>query len=173
MDFSQNEEEAWSAAGYSTAEAKVFSSWSLRYPHLGALEQLSRDMVSLADSYRQSGDESSAQTALQMAVNLGQRLDGSAGQPLPSRNVSIAIEINTLRAMDPTSPYGAVGQTVNDRLNELSQQRGVVERLDQRGDEVGFSGRVSDPDWIIYKDRWRAFGEEAALQWLIGKYGQK
>ena len=65
MDFSQHEEEAWSAAGYSPAEAKIYSSWSLLYPHLGELNQLSRDMVSLATSYRQAGDESSAQAALQ------------------------------------------------------------------------------------------------------------
>src|SRR5712692_8792889 len=108
---------------------------SLLYPHLGELEKLSRDMVSLANSYRQAGDEPSAQAALQMAVDLGQRFDGLPAQPLPSRNVRLDIESIALRAMDPTSPYGSAGQTVNDRLNELAQQRAVVAELDRRGDE--------------------------------------
>jgi hypothetical protein len=173
MDFSQNEEEAWSAAGYSTAEAKVFSGWSLLYPHLGALEQLSRDMVSLVDSYRQSGDESSAQTALQMVANLGVGLDESPGQPYPSRKTRLDIERIALQAMDPTSSYGGAGQTVNDRLNELARQREVLDELEEQGDQIGLRQRVPDQDWITYKDRWRAFGEEAALRWLVARYGQR
>lgn len=173
MDFAQNEEEAWGAAGYSLAEAKVFSAWSLLYPHLAELNQLSRDMVSLANSYRQVGDETSAQAALQMAVNLSQRFDGLPGQPLPSRNVRLDIESSTLQAMNPTSLYGGAGQTVGDRLDELDQQRAVVTELEQLGEDLELRQKVPDRDWINYKDRWRAFGEEAALQWLIGKYGHR
>jgi hypothetical protein len=32
---------------------------------------------------------------------------------------------------------------------------------------------LSDQDYVTYKDRWMAFGEEAALRWVIGKYGQQ
>jgi hypothetical protein len=32
---------------------------------------------------------------------------------------------------------------------------------------------LSDQDWISYKDRWRIYGEEAALRWVVGKYGRK
>ena len=32
---------------------------------------------------------------------------------------------------------------------------------------------LSDQDWISYKDRWRTFGEEAALRWMVSKYSQK
>jgi len=32
---------------------------------------------------------------------------------------------------------------------------------------------MSDTDWIHYIDRWRSFGEVAAVQWVLGKYGQK
>jgi hypothetical protein len=31
--------------------------------------------------------------------------------------------------------------------------------------------RVSEQDWISYKDRWRSFGEMEALRWLTSKYG--
>jgi len=173
VDSAQSEEDAWSAAGYSVAEAKIFSSWSLLYPQLGELQTLGQDMVSLADSYRQAGDESSAQAALQMVVNLAQRLDGSPAQPLPSRSVRLEIESMALRAMDPNSQYGGAGQTVSDRLNELAQQQAWVNELEVRADKFELRQKVSEQDWINYKDRWRALGEEAALQWLVTKYGQK
>jgi hypothetical protein len=32
--------------------------------------------------------------------------------------------------------------------------------------------QLSEQDWISYKDRWRVFGEQAALRWIIQKYGQ-
>jgi hypothetical protein len=31
---------------------------------------------------------------------------------------------------------------------------------------------LSDQDYLTYKDRWMAFGEEAALQWVISTHGQ-
>jgi hypothetical protein len=173
MDFDQNEEEAWGAAGYSAAEAKVFSQWSLLYPHVGELEQLSRDMVSLANAYRQGGDESSAQAALQMIVSLGLRLDESLDHPYASRKTRLDIERIALQAMDPTSSYGGAGQTVNDRLNELARKREVLNELEEQGDQFALRQKVSDRDWITYKDRCRALGEEAALRWLVAKYGQR
>ena len=33
--------------------------------------------------------------------------------------------------------------------------------------------KMTEQDWISYKDRWRNFGEEAAGRWLINKYGEK
>jgi hypothetical protein len=173
MDFSQHEEEAWSAAGYSPAEAKIYSSWSLLYPHLGELNQLSNDMVSLATSYRQAGDESSAQAALHIAVDLSRRLDEAPGQPLPTRNVRLEIERIALEAMDPTDSCGPDGQTVSDRLNELAEHQAVTADLEAQADRFELRQKVSERDWINYKDRWKTFGEEAALQWLVGKYGQK
>ena len=143
------------------------------YPHLAELKELGRDMVSLANSYRQAGDAPSAQVALQMAVNLSQRFDGSPAQPLPSREVRLEIESMALQAMNAASPYGTAGQTVKDRLNELAQQHAVVTELERQGDEFELRQKVPERDWITYKDRWRAFGEETALQWLVGKYGQR
>ena len=172
MDFSQNEEAAWSAAGYSIAEAKIFSSWSLLYPHLAELKQLSRDIVSQAESYREVGDEASAQAALQIAVDLAQRFDRLPAQPLPSRSVSLEIESIALQGMDPTNSYGETG-TVDQRLQELEEQLAVVNELEEQGDQFQLRQKVSEGDWIDYKDRWTAFGEEAALAWLVGKYGQR
>ena len=170
-DSVQNDEEAWRTAGYSVAESKTLASMLLVLPHLIQLKQLSQEMVSLANSYRQTGDDASAEAALQMGFNLGQRLDGSPGQALISQLVGIAIQNIALRAMDPNSPFGNGGQTVKDQLDELTRQRAAIRELTSQFD--GLQHRMSDQDWISYKDRWRAFGEMAALRWMIGKHARQ
>lgn len=173
MDFDQNDEEAFRAAGYSVAEAKIFSGYTLLRSHVWELENLSKDMVSLAGSYRQAGDELTAQAMVQMALDLSQRFDGEPSQPYPSRKARLAIESIALEGLDPATPYGGDGQTVNDRLTELAQQRTTADELEDTADQFSLRQKVPDQDWITYKDRWRALGEEAALQWLVGKYGQQ
>lgn len=170
-DFVQNDEEAWRAAGYSVAEAQMVASFSLVLPHLDELRRLSQDTVSLANAYRQAGDDASVQAALQMGLNLGQHLDASPGLSLVSQCLGIAMQIHALNAMDPNSPYGSGGQIVKDRLDEVTLQRREIKELVQQFD--GVQQRMSDQDWISYKDRWKAFGEEAALRWMVSKYGQK
>jgi hypothetical protein len=138
-------------------------------PDLRELKQLGQDMVDLANSYRQTGDETSAQAALQMAVNLGQQ--ASTGQYMIDLDLGLKVERNALRAMDPNSPYGNSGQTVQDRLNQLTQQIAVGYELDKLADPL--LQTMSDQDWISFTDRARLFGEQAALRWLVNKRGQK
>jgi RNA polymerase sigma factor (sigma-70 family) len=170
-DFVQNDEEAWRSAGYSVAEAKTAASMLLLLPYLGEMKQLTQDTVSLANSYRQAGDEASAQAALEVTLNLGQRLDGSPGQSLLNELVGVAIQSIALRAMDPNSPYGQNGETVQNRLDQLAQQRTDIAQLTSQFDTV--QQQVSEQDRISYKDRWSSFGEESALRWLVNKYSQK
>jgi len=168
----QSDEEAYLAAGYSVAEAKTTAAMQLLLPQLKELKELSENLVNLSKSYQQAGDPASAQSALQLAANLGQRYGGSSpGEATISQLVGIAIERNALGAMDPTSAYGSSGQTVQDRLNQLSQQRATLYELAQQTETL--APTLSDQDWVVYKDRSKMFGEEAAERWLIGKYGKK
>jgi RNA polymerase sigma factor (sigma-70 family) len=173
LEFVQNGEEAYLAAGYSSAEAKTPASMELLLPQLAELKQLDRQIVDLAASYRQAGDDASARIALLMGANLGQRYNqpnGSPGEALVSQLVGIAIERIALNAMDPAAPYGSDGSTVKDRLDQLAQQDA---QLRSRSQQVSaMLPTMSDQDWISYKDRWRSFGEAAAEHWLISKYGR-
>jgi hypothetical protein len=73
--------------------------------------------------------------------------------------------------MDPNSPYGDSGQSVQDQLNQLTQQRAALKDL---GQQIGsLLEKVSDQDWISYYNRWMISGEAAAGQWPVNKYGQK
>lgn len=172
LDRLQADEEAYREAGYSVAEAKAFSSSQLMLPQLGQMKAAALQMVDLANSYRQAGDENSAQAALQMAASVGQRYgNGMAGESLSDQFVGIAIQRNALSAMNPTTPYGGNGQTVQDRLNELLQQRTMLKELDQQFQSV--QAKLSTQDWISYVDRCRTFGHVAGMQWAISKYNQQ
>src|SRR6185369_1487841 len=168
----QDDEEAYRAAGYSVAEAKAIPATQLLLPQLAQMKELSQNLNELAKSYRQAGDESSAQAVLRMAASLGQRYSiVSPGEPEISQLVGIAMERIALNGMDANSPYGNDGRTVKDRLDQLTQQNAEIRRLAQQTEAL--QSRMTEQDWISYKDRWRNFGEEAAGRWLINKYGQK
>ena len=169
MEFTQSAEEAYRAAGYSEAEAKMIAMTSLLLPHLAQMRDLGRNMAELASSYRQAGNQASAEEVLQMACNLGQRFDQATREPLISQLVGMAIERTALSAMDPATPYA--NGTVNERLDELTQQRSGMKQLTQQFN--GLQPMMSADDWSNYAERQRLFGEKAALEWLVGKFGQK
>jgi hypothetical protein len=166
-------EEAYLTAGYSPAEAKALGPEQLALmPDRGDLKQLAYDMVELAKSYQRAGDEASAQVALQMTANLGWRYEkGGPGQPTIDQFLGIMMERLALDSMNPNSPYGESGQTVRDRLSQLIQQKAALKQLVTQSEP--FRQTMTDQDWIGYTDRLKAFGEEAALRWVLSKYGPK
>ena len=172
MNFVQNAEEAYLAAGYSEAEAAAMAHAGLEpFPQLQPLRQVGYDLVDLANSYRQVGDEESAQAALQMGLNLGRRFDDSTWQHLLENEVGIAIQRSVLGAMDPNSSYGSTGQTVQDYFDTIVRQQKAFGTLGEHAN--GLLQTVSDQDVINYFNRVKLFGELPADQWLVNKYGQK
>jgi hypothetical protein len=171
LDFIQNGQDAYRAAGYPEVEARVIPSMSLILPQLAELKQLNFDMVDLANAYRQAGDESSAQAALQMDAALGERLCGSENTALITQLVGMAIESIALRQMDPNSTFDSSGQTVQERLDAITQKKTTLTQFGHELDQI--YENISSSDWISYHDRWYAFGEENAMMWLLNKYGKK
>jgi hypothetical protein len=168
----QDDAEAYLAAGYSMAESEQMASMQLLLPQLSQMKQLGIATMSLGNTYATSGDTTSAQAAYQMAASLGQQYaTPSAGEPAISQLVGIWVERNALQSMDPNAPYGDNGQTVQDQINQLTQQRDAMSALDAQAEPL--FPAVSDQDWIIYKDRWMMFGEQNAVQWVVNKYGQQ
>ncbi len=165
----QDDEEAYLAAGYSTAEAKMIGSGQVELPQLAQLKQLGVKIVELSNSYRQAGDDASAQAVLQMAAGLGQRY--SAEDCAISHLVGLAIERIALNAMDPNAPYGTSGYTAREQLDLLNQQKTAIGSLFKENEAL--FEQMSDQDWINYIDRDKAFGEEAARRWAVGKFRQK
>jgi RNA polymerase sigma factor (sigma-70 family) len=169
-DFVENAEEAWRSAGYTEAEAQMVGTWQLMLPHLAQLKDLNEQIVNLANSYGQSGDAASAQSALQMDINLGQQMNSSTTDPLITQLVGLAIERNALNDMDPNSPYGTGGLTVKDELAQLTQQSTTIKDMAKQVEAL--QETMTPQDWINYNERTKTFGEMNAMQWLFGKYGQ-
>src|ERR1700722_973996 len=170
-DFIRGNEEVFRNAGYSKAEAKLIAGGQLQLPQLVELKQLNRDIVDLAKADRQSGNEASAQSALQMDLALGKRFDQTPVESLLAQLVGIAIERNALNAMDSNSPYDNNGQTVKGQLAQLAQQEAALRKLIQQSGNLW--PKMSPQDWITYNDHWTTSGEEAAAQWIVSKYGRK
>jgi hypothetical protein len=172
MDRLLDDKEAYLSAGYSMGEAEVSSATQLLLPQLQQVKDLGLDLVDLSKSYEQSGDDASAQTTLEMAAALGARYATAApAETEISQLVGMYVERMALGAMDPGSPYGDNGQTVQDQINQLNQQRATLNDLnDQAGPLIS---SLSDEDYLTYKDHWIAFGEEGALRWVIGKFGRQ
>jgi hypothetical protein len=166
----QNAEEAYQSAGYSAADAKAVALGALQLPQLAQFKQVAQGVLDLAASYRQAGDEDSAQAAMQTVLNLGQRLN--TGQSTAIQDlVGMAIERLALSAMDPATPYGPGGQTVKDRIDDLVQQRQTIRALNQTAE--GLMTTLPEPDLVTFFDRQKVFGESPTLQWLAAKYAKQ
>lgn len=170
LDRIQGDEEAFRSAGYTEAETGMAATWGLTLPQLQQLRDAGQKMIELAQSYREAGDEASAQSALRMVVNLGEHFDGStgkAGVPLVAKLVGLAIERKALAAMDPAEPF-AGNQTVQERITQLTRQGDAIKALVKQIEPI--QSKMTPQDWIAYNSRTRAFGEENAIQWLTEKY---
>ena len=135
------------------------------------MKALAQNMVALAASYRQAGDENSAQGALQMAINLGGQLDGSPGTsvPLITRLVGMAVEQIAFNSMDPSSGYG--DGAVQQQLDQLAQRRAAITDLVKQSTPL--QAQMTAEDWLSFNQRKLSLGEENAMAWLISKYGPK
>src|SRR6185437_561559 len=167
----QDDAEAYMASGYSVADAKAASGLQLLLPQLQQVKDLGLDMIQLSKSYQQAGDSASAQAALQMAIDLGSRYSTpSPGEPAISQLVGQTLEIIALKSMDPNSPYGSDGQTVQDRINQVLLQKTALQDRSSKVESI--VPTMPEQDWISYRDRWLMFGEQNAEEWLINKYGK-
>ncbi len=166
-----NDNEAYLDAGFSVTDARTLSAAQLLLPQLFDIKDLGLNLLSLAQTYQQSGDTSSAQQAFQMAAALGQRYStAQPGEPEVSQLVGMWIEHQALGGMDPNTAVGDNGQTAQNQLDQLNQARATLKDLNDQAQP--YFDTMSDTDYMTYKDRWMAFGEEAALRWVINKFGQ-
>jgi hypothetical protein len=73
--------------------------------------------------------------------------------------------------MDPATAYGASGQTVQNRIDALLQQRQTIKTLNQSVEVLLTT--LPEQDLVTFFDRQKVFGESPTLQWLVAKYGKQ
>ena len=134
------------------------------------MKQLGVDLVSLANAYSQSGDPASAQATLRMAMNLGQNMTDQSSDPfLINQLVAMWIENNALKAMDPDSAYGNDGQTVQDQMDQIAQEKANIKAVADAA--MPLMPALSDQEMLNFENRRMMYGEVAAMQWVVNKYG--
>jgi hypothetical protein len=169
QDAIQSMEEAYRAAGYSEAESKAAATSGALLPHLAEMKQAGLGLIDLANTYRQAGDTASAQAALQMSLDLGQRLDDPNSMTLIQTLVGIAIQRKGLDAMAAAAPDAASGQAVQDQINALVQQRAAIRSMVSAVPMETWLPNATPEDVSAYFDRMRFSGEQKALQWLANR----
>ena len=87
-----------------------------------------------------------------------------------SQLVGFAVERMALGAMDPHASIGN-SQTVQDELNRIAQTRRAINDLDNQSKPL--MANLTDQDWVNFTNRRLLFGESAAMQWVLNKYGQQ
>lgn len=167
VDFIQNAEEAYIAAGFSVDEAKAIAATSALLPEQARLKQVGTELVELAKRYRQAGDEASAHAVLEMGLNLGLRLDQSAQPTLIQELVGIAIQKMVLNAMNPAGPYGDSGLTVQNQIEALNARRNAYKELTSKSEPL--LRTMSDQELARYFDRVKLFGDPAAMRWVLSR----
>jgi hypothetical protein len=168
----QDGEEALRSAGYPAAEANLLANHQMQLPQLVEARQLAGTLVDLAGSYRQSGDETSRQSVLSMALDLGRRFgEAQPGNLTIAQLVGFQIESQALGAMDPAAASGIGGLTVQNRIQQLGQQQEAM--LDRARQTNPLWAGLSEQDWISYQQRSATFGEDASKRWLVQKFGAK
>ena len=80
------------------------------------------------------------------------------------------MEKKALGTLDPATPYGSNGETVQVALDALNQQREGLKTLAKPLNETLLS-RVAESDLVSYYERQLLFGEQPAIEWLTTKYG--
>jgi hypothetical protein len=173
QDAIQSMTEAYQAAGYPEAESKLAAMSGALLPHLSELKQAGQSLIELANSYRQAGDPASAQAALQMGLDLGQRLEDPNSMTLIQTLVGIAVQRKTLDAMAAVAPDAASGQAIQDRVNALIQQREAIKAAAADGSLETWLQTASAQDVSAYVDRHRLFGEQNAMQWLANRSAKR
>jgi len=170
QDRMQADEAAYLAAGYAPGEAKMMANAFLTEAELPQFKELAQNLIGLATSYQQSGDQSSYDTALQIAADLGRRLDDPSGsESILHQLVGLSMETAALAGLDPAASSDTAGQTVQNRLDQLTQQKATLQTLTAQADPLWQT--LSDQDWIGFHAQLAASGEETALRWLVSNYG--
>jgi len=169
QDSIQSMAEAYLAAGYSEAEAKLAAVTGALLPHLAELKQDGVRLVELAKSYQQAGDSASAQMMLQMCQNLGQRLDDANSMTLIQQLVGIALERMSLEAATGMASDANSTQALQDGLKAVLQRRENIRTLASAAPIDEWVQTASPEDIIAYCDRERIFGEQKTLQWVANR----
>jgi hypothetical protein len=168
-----DEEDLFLSSGKSPLEASTESLSGMVEedgPELGALKQLAIGTGGLEKQYLAAGDANSAANLAQMGTTLGNQLEsGDSGKYLINQLVSMAIEANSLRPLDPNTSYDFLdGQTPAQVLQQLKDQKTALRELTVNSSAA--YPLMTPDEMTSYAERSKIYGEIGAMQWLVQQH---
>lgn len=169
-DFSEQilagTELAYRSTGMDEMTAQLAAMASLTRPTLTPLREVSQQLDGLKDEFIKTADFDAAEPAVIIGLNLGQKIQTSAPF-LIDQLVGITIEQGFLEQLDPLTQAGPNGQTAEERLATLEQDRQTIKAQTQAFTEV--APRMNAATTKEYFGRMRRDGELAAMKWAVAK----
>jgi hypothetical protein len=140
-------------------------------PELAALKQLASQMADLQKQELNVGDNSSAGNLAQMGMLLGSQLNsGASGNYIINQLVGMAVEEKMFDQLDPNTSYDFLGgETPDQRLQELRQQKSMLSQLDKSFEAI--APGLTDAEKVSFQERVKIYGEVTAMRWLVQQHG--
>ena len=160
LSIIQAREDAFLAADFSPAEAKVAGMFDLPLGYIEPIKDLSNRLFDLQNDYARSGDVEAAESVRQMGQQLGRQIQTGNSLFFFQEFIGMSTE---RRFLDPT--------TSEARIAEIDQRISQFKELNN-GAESSLSNtlsNMSDTEAILYTERIKHEGEEAANQWLLDR----
>ncbi|MGB7768817.1 MAG: hypothetical protein WBN22_08190 [Verrucomicrobiia bacterium] len=138
---------------------------------LATLKQLASQMEDLQKQELNVGDNNSAENLAQMGMLLGSQLNsGASGNYIINQLVGMAVEEKMFDQLDPNTSYDFLdGETPDQRLQELKQQKAALSQLDKSVQAIQPS--LTDAEIVSYQERIKIYGEVTAMRWLLQQHG--
>jgi hypothetical protein len=157
LSIIQAREDAFLAADFSPAEAKAAGMFALPLDYIEPIKDLSNRLFDLQNDYARTGDVEAAESVRQMGQQLGRQIQ--AGNSLFLQElIGMSIE---RRFLNPTTSEARIAE-INQRISQFKELN--------NGAESSLSNtlsNMSDTEVILYTERIKHEGEEAANQWLL------
>jgi hypothetical protein len=138
---------------------------------LAILKQLASQMEDLQKQELNVGDNNSAENLAQMGTILGSQLNsGASGNYIINQLLGIAVEEKMIDQLDPNTSYDFLGgETPDQRLQELNQQKAMLSQLDNSFEAI--QPGLTDAEKVGFQERVKIYGEVAAMQWMLQQHG--
>ena len=161
------------SAGRAVDEAKVAAFQTCaQLPHLQQMKDLAKELGKAAQEYHNAGVEASAQSVVSVGLVLVDHLSkGGGSQTLINQLVGIAIQRMFLRQLGSGATLDPLGRRAAELSAEIERHQKMLKDFAQMMGPM--MSQLDDTEWMLYMERVKLYGEEAALTWLKEKHAQQ
>lgn len=160
LTFTQNTEEAYRSAGLTVAEAKMTALYQSTKTELLGFRHLADHLRNLRKFDIAAGNDGDAQSSRDLQLAIAREVQN--GGFIVDTLLAMTIEKGVLKEINTPESQA--------RLKEIEEQRRVMTEQALKIPDLMQDQSIPQSDWILYFDRSKLFGEQAANEWILRKY---